>query len=112
MMSNALGELVWAPGWGSLSSRDMNCCCQAHWNMLPGALLWNALTALQAETMCLKTTTALCRPHSVTDSIGPNTANLCVTEARSSVGRMFFFSHLAAGSEHRGAGLSEGQLES
>ncbi|XP_010831063.1 PREDICTED: protein FAM217A [Bison bison bison] len=62
----------------------MNRCCQAHWNMLPGALLWNALTELQAETTCLKTTTALCRPHSVTDSIGPNTDNLCVTEARSS----------------------------
>lgn len=82
---------------GSLSSLDMNGCCQAHWNMLPGALLWNAFTALQAETMSLKTTTALCRPHRVTDSIGPNADSLCVTEARSSVGRMFFFSHLAGG---------------
>lgn len=51
-------------------------------------------------------------PSEVTDSIGPNTDNLCVTEARSSMGRMFFFSHLTGRNGQKGAGPSEGQLES
>lgn len=80
---------------GSLTSFDMSPCCQEHWNIVPGALLWKAFMALQAEVMFSNSTTALCRPQRLTDLIGPNTDSFWITERRSSVGFMFFFSHLA-----------------
>lgn len=80
---------------GSLTSFDMNRCCQEHWNIVPGILLCKAFTALQAEIVSSNTTTALCRPQRVTDWIGPNTDSLSVIDSRSSLGCMFLFSHLA-----------------
>lgn len=85
---------IWVTG--SLTSFDMNLCCQEHWNIVPGVLLWKAFTALQAEVIFLNTTIALCRPQRVTDLIGPNTDSLWITDWRSSVGCMFFFNHLAS----------------